>query len=83
MLIGIPEFDRVSFRIDRIRRKEITVINVRRQNRCGPAAVDMVASGKADINFMITHRFRIDHAKEAFETVAGYKDGVVKAMIEF
>ena len=83
MLIGIPEDERVSFCIDKIRRKEIAIINVRRQNGCGRAAMDMVASGKANIDFMITHRFKAEQSKEAFDMVAGYLDGVVKAMIEF
>ncbi len=31
---------------------------------------------------MVTHRFKFDQVQEAFELVAGYRDGVVKAMIE-
>ncbi len=83
MVIGIPEFDRVSFAIDKIRRKEIAIINVRRQNRCTKEAIKLVASGKANIDFMITHRFSAEKAKEAFEMVADYSDGVIKAIIEF
>lgn len=82
MLIGIPREDRVSFSIDKIRRKEITMVNVRRQNGCTQAAIDLLASGQGDVDFMVTHRFSLERAKEAFELVAEYKDGVVKAMIE-
>jgi len=82
MLVGIPEIDRVSFAIDKIRRKEITIINVRRQNRTTQKAMDLVASKKAKIDFMATHRFKLEQAKDAFELVADYKDGVIKAMIE-
>lgn len=81
MLIGIPREDRVSFSIDKIRRKEVTIVNVRRQNKCTQAAIDMVASGDVDVNFLVTHRFGLERAKDAFELVAGYRDGVVKAMI--
>jgi L-iditol 2-dehydrogenase len=83
MLIGIPREDRVSFSIDKIRRKEIAIVNVRRQNNCTAAAMDLIASGKIDVDFMITHRFELDQAREAFDMVAEYKDGVVKALIEF
>ena len=83
MLIGIPRDDRVSFSIDKIRRKEITIINVRRQNDCTQKAIDLVASKRADIDFMVTHRFGFSESKKAFDLVAGYRDGVVKAMIEF
>lgn len=82
MLIGIPREDRIAFSIDQIRRKELRIINVRRQNACTQAAIDLVASGRMQVDFMVTHRFRLDQAEEAFELVAGYKDGVVKAMID-
>ena len=81
MLVGIPEFDRVSFPIDYIRRKEITIINVRRQNRCASRAIELVASGRAVIDSFVTHRFKFEQAKEAFDLVADYRDGVVKAMV--
>ncbi|MBN1817133.1 MAG: alcohol dehydrogenase catalytic domain-containing protein [Sedimentisphaerales bacterium] len=81
MLVGIPRQDRISFQIDQLRRKEITVINVRRQNDCPQKAIDLVASGRADVDFMVTHHFSFDRSKEAFDLVASYADGVVKAMI--
>ncbi len=82
MLIGIPETDRISFAIDRIRRKEITIINVRRQNKCVQPALDIIAEKRADVDFMVTHRFPLEKTQEAFELVADYRDGVIKAMIE-
>jgi L-iditol 2-dehydrogenase len=81
MLIGIPEVSRVSFSIDLLRRKEIRIQNVRRQNECVGATIDLVASGKIDADAMVTHHFSLERTKEAFDLVAGYRDGVVKAMI--
>jgi L-iditol 2-dehydrogenase len=83
MLIGIPRTERISLVIDKMRRKEITLINVRRQNKCTEACIDLVASGKVSVDFMITHRFKLEQTQEAFDMVAGYRDGVVKALIEF
>ena len=83
MLIGIPRVERIFFTIDRIRRKEITIINVRRQNSCVQPAIDMVASGKVDVDFMITHRFNLEQTQQAFDLVEAYDDGVIKAMIDF
>ena len=83
MLIGIPREERVSFVIDRMRRKEITVVNVRRQNNCTQSCIDLIQSGKVDVDFMITHRFKFSESKKAFDLVAEYGDGVVKALIEF
>ena len=82
MLIGIPRVDRVSFIIDRIRRKEITIINVRRQNGCTQAAIDLIAEKRVNLDFMITHEFDFTDSKEAFDMVAAYRNGVVKAMIK-
>jgi L-iditol 2-dehydrogenase len=83
MLIGIPRTDRIDFAIDKLRRKEIIVINVRRQNKCTQLAIDMIKAGSIDPDFMVTHHFKLEQSKEAFELVTGYNDGVVKAMIEF
>jgi threonine dehydrogenase-like Zn-dependent dehydrogenase len=40
-------------------------------------------SGRIDVGNMITHRFPMARAKEAFDLVAAYGDGVMKAMIDF
>jgi len=83
VVIGIPRESRVSFSIDKIRRKEITIINIRRQNDTTQKAIDMLACGKADIDFFATHSFSFEDSKKAFDLVARYEDSVVKAMIEF
>jgi L-iditol 2-dehydrogenase len=83
MLIGIPEFERWSFPSDDFRRKEIAVQNVRRQNECTHAVLDLITNKTLDVNPMITHHFPFEKTDEAFELVAAYKDGVMKAMINF
>jgi L-iditol 2-dehydrogenase len=83
MLIGIPRTERISFKIDKARRKEITIINVRRQNKCTQECIDLISGGKVNVDFMVTHRFGAEQTKEAFDMVAGYRDGVVKALICF
>ncbi|MBU4200835.1 MAG: alcohol dehydrogenase catalytic domain-containing protein [Verrucomicrobia bacterium] len=83
MLIGIPSVERVSFVMDRIRRKEITIQNVRRQCACVQPTLDFIERKQLRPDFMVTHRFPFSRTKEAFDLVAGYRDGVVKAMIHF
>ncbi len=83
MIIGIPEFSRWSFSVDDLRRKEITITNVRRQVNCVEPALEMMEKGIVDVSLMPTHRFSFDETQKAFELVAGYKDGVMKAMIDF
>jgi len=80
MVIGIPAEDRISFPVDEMRRKEITIQNVRRQNNCVQAAIDFISEGH-DVDFMITHRFTLEETGEAFDLVGDYRDGVVKALI--
>lgn len=82
MLIGIPRTNTISFPIHVGRRNEITLVNVRRQNLCTQLALDWIEQGKVQIDFMKTHAFSLDRTQEAFELVAGYKDGVIKAFIE-
>jgi L-iditol 2-dehydrogenase len=82
MLIGIPAVDRISFVIDLMRRKEICLQNVRRQNECLRPALDLIESRAVNADFMITHRFPFERTPAAFDLVAGYGDGVVKAMIQ-
>ena len=82
VIVGIPRLERISFSIDKIRRKEITIVNIRRQNKCTQAAIDYIASSKVKIDFMITHRFNLEETIQAFDMVAGYRDGAVKALVK-
>jgi L-iditol 2-dehydrogenase len=83
MLVGIPAGDFVTFNIHKLRRKEIHIINVRRQNNCTKDCIDLMEAGTINADFMLTHKFGYQQAAQAFELVAGYKNGVIKAIIEF
>lgn len=81
-LIGIPSDARFVFDMDLMRRKEITVQNVRRQNHCVEKSIEMVAGG-LPVREMVTHRFIPERTQEAFEMVGNYENGVIKALIDF
>lgn len=83
MIIGIPEFSRWSFDVDQLRRKEITICNVRRQNECVDETLKLMRTGAIDAKPMITHRFPFEQTQAAFDLVKNYQDGVMKAMIDF
>jgi len=83
MIIGIPEFDRWTFNVDKLRHKEITITNVRRQVNCVEKALKLMETGKVDVSGMPTHRFSFEDTQKAFELVSQYSDGVMKAMIDF
>jgi L-iditol 2-dehydrogenase len=82
ILVGIPTVDRISFSIDLLRRKELVVQNVRRQNECLAPALALLEDGSVSADFMVTHRFPIEKTAEAFELVRTYADGVLKAMVQ-
>jgi L-iditol 2-dehydrogenase len=83
LLVGIPPSAQYTFDMDLMRRKELTIINVRRQNQCVEEAINLVVSGKADVEKMVTHHFSLEETPVAFDIVEGYKDGAIKAMINF
>jgi len=81
VLVGIPPSAKYTFDMDLMRRKELMVINVRRQNHCVEEAIDLVVSGEIDVEKMVTHHFTLEETAEAFDMVEGYKNGAIKAMI--
>jgi len=83
MIIGIPEFERWTIPADVSRRKELCIQHVRRQNEAVQPTLDMISDGTLKADGMVTHRFPFGRTREAFDLVAGYRDGVMKAMIEF
>jgi L-iditol 2-dehydrogenase len=82
LIVGIPEADLVTFDVHKLRRKEITVHNVRRQNGCIPAAIDLIRRKITDLEFMVTHSFCLEDTQKAFDLVENYRDGVIKAIIQ-
>ncbi|KAK5116032.1 hypothetical protein LTR62_000488 [Meristemomyces frigidus] len=56
--------------------------SIRYTTGCYPAAVDLVASGKIDVNRLITNRFKFEQAEEAFELVKAGRSDVLKVIIE-
>lgn len=81
VLVGIPPSAQYIFDMDLMRRKEITVINVRRQNHSVEEAIKLVAGRKVNLKQMVTHYFQLRKTPVAFDMVAGYRDNVIKAMV--
>jgi L-iditol 2-dehydrogenase len=81
LIVGIPETECVSLPIHTMRRKELTIRNVRRQNHCVLPAIDLLATGKIKMDQLATHHFPLAETHAAFDMVANYRDGVIKAII--
>lgn len=81
VLIGIPDEDEVVLPIHELRRKEIDILNIRRQAYCTEKAIELLAQRQVDMEAMATHHFPLEKSADAFKLVAARADGVIKAMI--
>ena len=61
----------------------ICIQSVRRQNHSVEEAPESMGNGRLNIEKMATHRFTFEQTKAGFDLVSGYRDGVMKAMIDF
>ncbi len=82
VLVGIPREDKVTFSASEARRKGLSVLLSRRMKFVYPRAIALVERGLVDIRRLITHRFPLERAGEAFDLVSSLRDGVVKVLIE-
>jgi L-iditol 2-dehydrogenase len=83
VIVGIPSEDRISFDMNDLRRKEISIINVRRQNHSVEDAIKIIDHFRPLDGFLITHTFNYNQTNEAFKLVNDYADNVVKAVVKF
>lgn len=80
ILCGIPSDDRTSFIASTARRKGLTIKMVRRMKHVYPRAIELVSRGWVNVRALITHRYKLEEAAQAFE-VANRREGI-KVMIE-
>jgi L-iditol 2-dehydrogenase len=75
ILAGIPANDRISLPAGTVRRKGLTLKLVRRMKFTYPRAIELVAQGLVDVRSLVTHRFPLEQAAEAF-AVAERREGL-------
>ena len=68
VLVGIPDDDRTTFPAALARRKGLTLLVSRRMAEVYPRAIELVADGAVDVRSIVSHRYVLDAAAEAFET---------------
>ena len=66
VLGGIPSDDRTTFQASVARRKGLTIAMVRRMNEVYPRAINLAAEKKVDLAPLVTHRFPLEKAPDAF-----------------
>ncbi|MCJ7433830.1 MAG: zinc-binding dehydrogenase [Anaerolineales bacterium] len=80
ILVGIPDDDRTSFSASVARRKGLTIKLVRRMKHTYPRAIELVSKDLVDVRSIVTYRFPLAEASEAFR-VAERREGL-KIIIE-
>ncbi len=83
VLTGISGVDSDPLPVGVARRKELTLQWCRRFLHNYPATLALAASGKLDLESLVTHSFPLERSMDAFELVAENRDGVLKASIDF
>ncbi len=79
ILVGIPTNDTTSFSASMARRKGLTIKLVRRMKHTYPRAIQLVSQGLVDVRSLVTHRFPLAKAADAF-AMAERREGL-KVMI--
>ncbi len=80
MLGGIPGGDWTRFPASVARRKGLTIAMVRRMNEVYPRAIDLVARGHVDAAAVVTDRYPLTRAADAFHVAA--RRGGLKVIVE-
>jgi L-iditol 2-dehydrogenase len=82
VLVGIPGDDRLTLRHSIARRKGLTIRMARRMKHVYPRVIDLHRRGAVDLASLISHRFPLERAAEAFALNVGYQMGAVKVIID-
>ena len=80
VIVGIPEDDRTSFTASVARRKGLTIKLARRMKHTFARSIRTVEAGLVDVRSLVTHRFPLTKASEAFAS-AQRREGL-KTIIE-
>jgi L-iditol 2-dehydrogenase len=82
ILIGIPSDDTLTLKASAARHKGLVIKPIFRMQHTYPRAIRLVQTGMVDVKSLATHLFPLDRIAEAFELVAAYEDGVLRAVIQ-
>jgi L-iditol 2-dehydrogenase len=80
VLLGIPDEDTTTFTASTARRKGLTIMLVRRSVPVHERGIRLVEAGRIRLDGLVSHRFPLDRATEAFELAAGRQG--LKVVIE-
>lgn len=79
-MVGMSKEEAIALPLAQLNPQELTISLVNRYAHTWPIAIDLVASGRVDLNPLITHHFRLDQTEEALMLGSHVPDSV-KAII--
>jgi L-iditol 2-dehydrogenase len=82
LAVGIDDEDRFQIRHSTLRRKGLTIRMVRRMKHTYERGIRLVQRGTIDLHALVSQRFPLAQAAEAFALNSDYRDGAVKVIIE-
>lgn len=80
-VVGLPENDAVTYRMNTVVDKELAIRGVFRYANTYPAGVRLVASRRYPLEAVITHRMPLSEAVSAFHMAMYQKDQAIKIVV--
>ena len=81
VIVGIPSEPAIGVDFWTALEREARIHVQKRSNGNDHQALEMLERGVIDSGSIMSHRFALEHGQEAFETMADYRDEVIKPLI--
>lgn len=81
VITGIPSEAETIVNLHALRRKEITLLNVRRSNHETEAALEIMEEHPGECAALVTHTRPFDEIQSSFEMLERYEDGAAKVVL--
>ena len=82
LAVGVDEDDQLLLRHSTLRRKGLTIRMVRRMKHSYARAIQLAGDGHSDLGALVSHRYPLERAPEAFAANAAYHEGMIKAVVD-
>lgn len=81
VVVGISGDDTLTFNHSAVRRRGLTIAICRRMKHTYPRAIELVNRGLVDVKTLVTDQVGLEDAAGAFADAAGYRPGIIKAIV--
>lgn len=80
--VGLAGEDRFPMPVLQAIDKELDIMGIFRYANVYPYAIQLVSTGRMNIDPLVTHRYNLEDVKEALEVAYERRDGAVKVMVD-